>query len=195
MLRRPENKPRLHFLSLAIAAIGLAVVGLFVFGVWLETPGENNETDSFTGFDIAARNVNFTEDFPSGIMFILPIVAGAMTFQFYRRIATPERPGSRVNNSLMLILGIVVVLLWMRTYTLNVTDALNESPFVTSGEHAPYTNGDIIRDFFTSEIWLCLALSVILLILPYFDKRPAAASIFLHPERQGNFKPKAGKYK
>ncbi|MCQ3932113.1 MAG: hypothetical protein DPW16_16805 [Chloroflexi bacterium] len=192
---RPENKPRLHFLSLAIAAIGLAVVGLFVLGVWLETPGENNETDSFTGFDLAARNVNFTEDFPSGIMFILPIVVGAMTFQFYRRIATPERPGSRVNNALMLLLGIVVVLLWMRTYTLNVTDALNESLFVTSGEHAPYTNGDIIRDFFTSEIWLCLALSVILLILPFFDKRPAAASIFLNPERQGNFKPKAGKYK
>ena len=95
----------------------------------------------------------------------------------------------------MLLLGMVVVLLWARTYTLNVTDALNESLFVISGEHAPYTNGDIIRDFFTSEIWLCLALSVILLILPYFDKRPVAASIFLHPERQGNFKPKAGKYK
>ncbi|MBI5929133.1 MAG: hypothetical protein HY862_07490 [Chloroflexi bacterium] len=191
-MQRSKNNPRLHFLSLAIAAIGLAVVGLFIFGTWLETPSDDNTMDRFTGYALASKNVNFTENFPSGAMFILPVVVGAMSFQHYRRIATPERPGSRVNNALMLTLGLIVVLLWMRTYTLNVTDALNESPLVTSGEQSAYTHTDIIRDFFTVELWLCLALSVILLILPFLDKRPAAASIFLNPERQGN---KAGKFR
>lgn len=169
-------------------------MGLFLFGAWLEAPGEDGLV-SFSGYEIAAQNVNFTEDFPSGAMFILPVVAAAIAFQYYRRVGTPERPGSRLNNASMLLLGIVVVLWWMRTYTVNVTDALNESPLVTSGEYERFTNGDILRDFFTSELWLCLGLSVLLLILPFFDKRPAATSIFLRGEPQTNLKPKAGKSK
>lgn len=189
-MRRTKAKPRLHFLSLAISAIALAVVGLFLFGTWLEIPNDAGEIVHFSGYDIATLNLQVTENFPAGAMFILPIVAGAILFQHYRRVATPERPSRRGTNAAMLALGILVVGLWVRTYILNMTTALNQNdPFVLDGTQSPYTNGEVIREFFTVQIWLCLGLSVVLLIFPFFDKRPVATSFYLNPARQENFKP------
>ncbi len=179
--RKPEPKPPLDLLSLMIAAVALTVLVLFFFP-WLQS-----EEEPLSGLDVASRNLEVTKDFPSGIVFILPLVVVSMLFQYYRRVRDTVRPRRRFATISMLVVGLIATLLWVRNYTLNATDRLNEQAaaaqfgdlpddprFETdtvSSEPETYSTGDVLRDQFTFELWLHLALSMSLLVLPYLDTR------------------------
>lgn len=179
--QKPEPKKPLDLLSLIIAAVALTVLALFFFP-WLDTD------EYLSGLDVASRNLQVTENFPSGIVFILPLVVGSILFQYYRRVRDDVRPRRRFATISMLVVGLIATGLWIRAYTLNATDMLNalatgipelpEDPaFPTDSvevEPEPYTTGDILREQFTIELWLHLALAASLLVLPYLDPRPPA---------------------
>lgn len=172
-------KARLNSLSLIIAATALAVIVLFIFP-WL------NAEEPLSGLDIASRNLQITENFPSGIVFILPLVVGSMLFQYYRRIWDTVRPRRREVTALMLLVGLIATGLWIRIYTIKATEFLNSETYVevedlppaaTPEEALPtkvYTTGEVLREQFTPELWLHVALSAALLVLPFIDPRPSA---------------------
>ncbi|NDJ86835.1 MAG: hypothetical protein GYB66_13205 [Chloroflexi bacterium] len=180
-----EERPRVDMVSLMIAAVALAVFVLFFFP-WLT--GDEN----LSGLDVASRNLAITEDFPSGVVFILPLVAGSILFQYYRRVRDAVRPRRRLATLLTLIVGLIATGLWVRTYTIKATDFLNDQPPPPTSlddvldpgfsaedrplppQQEPYTTGDVLREQFTTELWLHLALGASLLILPFLDTRPPA---------------------
>lgn len=185
MVKRAKQSPRpIHALSLVIAAVALTVIVLFLLP-WLTAD------DSLSGLDIASRNIAITEQFPEGTIFIIPLVIGSLLLQYYRRVRDTVRPRRRFTTALMLLIGLVATVLWIRNYTLNATDYINElaqSPAtntlpidpafeVEQAERVatePVSTGDILRDHFTVETWLHLALAAALLILPFLDTRPEA---------------------
>ncbi|MCB9437741.1 MAG: hypothetical protein H6673_12265 [Anaerolineales bacterium] len=178
-----SSKP-IHALSLIISAVALTVVVLFLFP-WLQA------TEDLSGIDIASRNIAITEQFPEGVVFIIPLVAGSILVQYYRRVRNTVRPRRRLTTALMLSIGLVATILWVRNYTLNAVDIYNtllqnpitdELPIDPAFEveqverPAPelLSMGDVLRDDFTVELWLHLALAASLLFLPFLDSRPEA---------------------
>lgn len=186
MAKRPQRSPRpIHTLSLIISAVALTVVVLFLLP-WLRAD------EDLSGLDIASRNIAITEQFPEGVVFIIPLVVGSILFQYYRRVRDTVRPRRRLTTVLMLVIGLVATILWIRNYTLNATDYYNElaqSPitdelpidpaFEVEQAQQPdselLSTGDVLRDDFTVELWLHLALAASLLFLPFLDNRPEAA--------------------
>jgi hypothetical protein len=157
-----------------IAAVALTVVVLFFFP-WLE--GTNN----LTGLDIATQNLILTEQYPSGVLFILPLVAGSILYQYYRRIRQAVRPRRRLTTSMMLIIGLSATILWLRTYAVNARDQLNDNLLLFSVTNAeeeirtePYTIGEVLSEQVRFELWLHLAMGTALLVLPFVDPRPPA---------------------
>ncbi len=184
--RKPEPKPQVDILSLMIAAVALTVLVLFLFP-WLQ--GD----EALSGLDVGSRNLVLTEDFPAGIVFILPLVTGSVLIQYYRRVRDTMRPRRRSVTAAMLIIGLVCTILWVRIYTLNATESLNtdlvtqsespddlsvdpdatsSAPPVAVTQQEPYTTGEVLQDRFTFELWLHLALGMALVVLPFLDPRP-----------------------
>lgn len=187
MAKRSKQSPRsIHALSLLISAVALTTAVLFLFP-WLKTSG------NLSGFDIASRNITVTEGFPEGVVFIVPLVVASLLVQYYRRVRDTVRPRRRLTTALSLAIGVVATVLWIRNYTLNATDFYNEQarnllipadvPIdpafeVAVAERATpelLSTGDVLRQDFTVEFWLHLALATSLLILPFLDTRPEAA--------------------
>lgn len=190
-----QEAAQLNILGLIISAVALAVLVLF-FVPWIKGVDGG---DSLSGLDVASRTIAITEDFPGGIVFILPLVVGSVLFQYYRRIKQSVRPRRRLSTFFMLIIGLITTVLWVRHYTINATEWLNEQSTVnaipsesdifpenrgdtpldddsveTASSREAVTTGDVLREQFEIELWLHLALSASLLILPFLDDRPEA---------------------
>ena len=190
-MRRSE-KPRLDPLSMMICSVGVMLLFVFLFFPWL------NVEQNLSGFDIASSSaitLPQMEDsaIPNGIVFILPLVIGSILYQYFRRMWDVHRPHRRATTVGMLFIGIIAMILWVRAYTIQTTDYLNlrdpelyfeqidrDNPAVPTieidedGSLRKYSTGDILSEQFTFEMWLYLALSTSLLILPWLDQRPEA---------------------
>jgi hypothetical protein len=188
-----QEQTKFNTLGLIISAVALATLVLFVVP-WVQgVDGGQN----LSGLDVASRTVTVTDNFPGGIVFILPLVVASVLFQYYRRLKQPVRPRRRLSTLAMLIIGLIATGLWVRTYTINATELLNgqeptetvlpeiftenqsndtpeETEAETTANIEPVTTGDILQDQFQLELWLHLALSASLLILPFLDDRPEA---------------------
>ena len=183
---------KINTLGLIISAVAVAVLVLF-FVPWVKgVDGGQN----LSGLDIASRTVSITEDFPGGVVFILPLVVTSVLFQYYRRLKQPVRPRRRRSTAAALIVGLIATGLWVRIYTINATEFLNEQQTIeatqpeifaanegdTSSEDTdteaqtptidPATTGTVLREQFELELWLHLFLAGALLILPFLDDRP-----------------------
>lgn len=176
---------KLHGLSLTISALALTVIVLFLFP-WLQ--GD----EALSGLDVASRNLQITENFPSGVVFIVPLVVASILYQYYRRVLEPQRPRRRGLTAVMLIIGLVATGLWIRLYTINATEFLNQAeeaaalantslptgnvdtpPSIAPPQTIPvHTTGEVLRERFTFELWLHLALAAALVFLPFLDTRP-----------------------
>jgi hypothetical protein len=190
-----QEPTKINTLGLIISAVALSILVLF-FVPWVQGAegGEN-----LSGLDVASRTVAITDDFPGGVVFILPLVVGSILFQYYRRLKQSVRPRRRLSTLAMLIIGLIATGLWIRSYTINATELLNEQETIetvapeiftenqgneptedtdtqTTTLREPVTTGDVLQEQFELELWLHLALSASLLILPFLDDRPEAES-------------------
>lgn len=185
----------INTLGLIISAVAVAVLVLF-FVPWVKGVDGGQH---LSGLDVASRTIAITDNFPGGVVFILPLVTGSVLFQYYRRLKQPVRPRRRLSTLAMLVVGLIATGLWIRVYAVNATEQLNEQAAAETllpevftenqvGDDAdtddtdaeiistrePVTTGDILRDQFELEIWLHLFLAASLLVLPFLDDRPEA---------------------
>lgn len=183
------EKPRLDPLSLIICAVVIMLLLVFAFIPWL------NVEQNMSGFDIAASTtITFPQMeeavFPNGVVFILPLVLGSILVQYFRRMWDQYRPRRRLTTVSMLLVGIVTTALWVRSYTVQTTDYLNLNdpalyfeqvnqnnalPVIEvdeDGKLRKYSRSEVLNEQFRFEMWLYLALSTSLLILPWLDQRP-----------------------
>lgn len=167
-----QSRSHLHYLSLAIAAIALTVLVLFFFP-WIDDPASEGER-VLTGLEIAVQSTILTaEDFPSGVLFIVPLLAAGFLWEYYRKVKSPYRPRRRRSFAGMMIIGIGAVVLWGRAFAQAASDCLQDGSCVPlTPEQASYTPQDVILNLYTTNLWLYVGLSLLLLVLPFWDMRP-----------------------
>ena len=167
-----EQSAPFSYLSLAIAAIALTVIVLFFFP-WIDDPDSNGQR-VLSGINVAVQSTLLTEqDFPSGILFIMPLVAAGYLWEYYRKVRSPYRPRRRLSYAGMTIIGIGAVLIWGQNFAQAASDCLQNGECAPlTAEQATYTAEDVIRNLFALNIWLYLGLSLLLLGLPFWDQRP-----------------------
>lgn len=186
---------QLDLLSLMISSVALTLLFIFVFLPWL------NVDSNMTGLDIIAADVTTSgrsilphmEDavIPNGIVITLPLVQASILFQYTRRMFDTERPRRRATTVGALVVGIIVTVMWVWTYTVETTDLFNlqdpdivfdnvtnenDSLPVPQQGYGDYTTSDVLGEQFTTEFWLYLMLSLSLFVLPWLDQRPEAPS-------------------
>jgi len=167
-----NQKKSLNYLSLSIAAIALTVIVIFFFP-WIDDPDSNGER-ILTGIDVAVQSTLLTEDdFPSGILFIMPLVAVGFLWEYYRKIRSQYRPRRRLSYAGMTIIGIICVLIWGQNFAQAASDCFQNGECAPlTPEQATYTAEDVIRKFYDINLWIYLGLSLLLLVLPFWDQRP-----------------------
>jgi hypothetical protein len=174
MKSQPDNKQSQPFsyLSLAISAIALAVIVVFLFP-WIDDPDSNGER-VLTGIDVAIQSTLLTdEEFPAGILFIMPLVAAGYIWEYYRKIRSPYRPRRRRSYAGMTIIGIASVLVWGRAFAVAASDCLQSGECIPlTPEQATYTAEDVVRNLYALNFWVFLGLTLLLLVLPFWDQRP-----------------------
>lgn len=167
-----KTSRNLNYLSLAIAAIALTIIFLF-FLPWINDPASDGER-VLAGIDVAVQSTLLTEDdIPSGILFIIPLVAGAILYQNLRRLSSPYRPSRRITNAGMLVIGIAALLVWAWNFANAASDCFQSGDCIAlTEEQVTYTPEDVIRNLYDTNLWIYLGLSLLSLLLPFWDTRP-----------------------
>lgn len=173
MKKTLAEEASLHHLSLIIVGVAMVVFVLFFFA-WLSEANDAGETQSVAGITIATGNVQPTRNFPSGLLFLVPFISGSMVYQYGKRLYEGVRPRRRLESALMILTTLMVVLIWVRLYAINVADNPPEpSPF-DLGEQVTYTRAEVLREIVTRAFWVQTFCLVLLVALPFFDRRPEA---------------------
>jgi uncharacterized membrane protein len=188
---RDETPRRLDPISLMISTVSITVLTLFLFFPWLNVEAQ------MTGLDIVSADVTSSgvsrlphmEDalIPNGIVIVLPLVQASILFQYIRRMFSTERPRRRPTTVGAVLVGVLVTLGWMWSYTVETTDLFNLSDREdqqillenVDNESLPrpqegfsgYTSGEVVNEQFTVEFWLYVMLNCALLVLPWLDQR------------------------
>lgn len=168
-----KEKHPFHYLSFVISAVAVTVIFLFMMP-WLVVPTSDGER-ALAGIDVAVQSTLLTdEEFTSGLLFILPLVALGFLWEHYRKLRSGYRPRRRLSYAGLTAIGLIVFVLWIRLYALAASDCLQSGECVAlKPEQASFSAEDVVRNLFTTNIWIYAGLSLLLLVLPFWDTRPA----------------------
>jgi hypothetical protein len=170
-----KNQNKINFLSLAIAAIAITVISLF-FMPWVEDPASEGER-VLTGVDVAVQSTFLTDELiPSGILWIIPLVAFGLLYQNLRRISSLYRPRQRLTFAGSMIIGIAAFAIWAIVFAGEAAACLREGVECAplTPEQSTFTRQDIIEEFYTTNMQIYIALTLMLVVLPFWDRRPEA---------------------
>lgn len=171
-----KNRSKINFLSLTNAAVAITVIFLF-FMPWVNDPASDGER-VLTGVDVAVQSTFLTDELiPSGILWIIPLVAFGLFYQNLRRVSSPYRPGQRLTFAGSMIIGVVAFFIWAVVFADEASACLREGVECAplTPEQSTFTRQDIIEEFYTTNMQIYIALALILVVLPFWDRRPEAA--------------------
>jgi len=188
-LSQETKRVGLHRLSLIIVVLSIMLLIAFILP-WIDR--EDEEGQRVGGITIATDNVRPTEEFLNSSLFIIPAVAISLMVQYGRTINTEIRPRRRSGTAIGVIAAIIVLAGWTRLYVINVAgeEAREEERTITTpedfddpellgeilenseGDTTPYTREDVLTDIITVNVYAMFLLLVLLLVLPFLDRRP-----------------------
>lgn len=173
-----ENKQAksIHYLSLIISAVALTVVVLFLLP-WVDIPDTESNIDLLTGVDVATQSTELTDDdiIPSSVLFVTPLIAVGFLWEYYRKVTSPERPRRRWQYAGMMIIGIGFTCYWYITYATQASECLQSGQCISATQaQSEYTTQEVIENLYTMNTWIYLSLSLLLVVLPFWDNRPQA---------------------
>jgi hypothetical protein len=188
MTATTTNNPRkrIHVLSLVISAVALTIIALFLMP-WVNDKNTGNKDRILAGIDVSAGSTFLTEDkFPSGLLFISPLVAVGFIYEYYRKVRSPLRPRRRLNYAFMTLIGIGAFLIWAWLFADAASDCFRAGQSQCQAlipEQANYSAQDVIVNFYTFYLWLYLGLNLLLVALPFWDSRPEEPRKDIAPQR------------
>jgi hypothetical protein len=103
----------------------------------------------------------------------MPLVAVGFLYEYYPKLRSLYRPRRRLQYIGMTLMGIGATLVWGWSYANNAAECLASGAcLAASPEQRNYTAEDVVRHLYTSNLWIYLGLSLLLVALPLWDQRP-----------------------
>lgn len=171
-----KNQNKINFLSLTNAAIAITILFLFLLP-WVDNFPTDGGERAFSGWMIAQNEILLRESLiPSGILFIIPLVTVGLLYQNLRRVSSKYRPRQRITFAGSMIIGLIAFVVWAIAFADEASTCLHEQIYCTPVNQiqSTFTRQDIITEFYTLNMQIYAALSLLLLVLPFWDRRPEA---------------------